>query len=30
MENICDQYPVVMPFIPTAAVVQKMIKKLGN
>jgi hypothetical protein len=30
MENICDQLPVVMPFVPTAAVVQKMIKKAGQ
>jgi len=30
MENICDQFPVVMPFVPTAAVVQKMIKKAGQ
>jgi hypothetical protein len=25
MENLCDSYPVVMPFIPTSALLQKLI-----
>lgn len=27
MENLCDAYPAVMPFIPTTALMSKLIHK---
>lgn len=30
MRNLCDEYPAVVPFIPTPAVIDKMIRKASQ